>query len=89
MQSVQFTDDNAAEVAEFLGVDSIKVQTGPASADPELRIAGRRYFQHDLAGWGQPEYFAHIVVGDWLVRMTPSGQVLRYYPEQYKDTFPA
>lgn len=89
MISLQFNGDNLDAVTNFCSADLIKsgVLVGAADADPDLRIAGKRYVRVDLPQWGEEEFYAHVVEGDWLVRWTPELPVVRYYPEDYDSTY--
>lgn len=83
--SIQFTGENAPDVETFLDA-TIEVLIGDPDADPALRIAGKRYFLYDLPRWRDPQWYAHIVEGDWLER-TATGIVIRWYPEQYAEVY--
>lgn len=99
----EFNGDNVNEVVEVLRMQTEVpdqdpvILVGAEDSDPDLRIAGKRYFRWDFDGnaehpVGSAGYIppAHIVEGDFVVYQTgpaPAARALRYYPEQFHEVF--
>lgn len=82
--AVEFTGDNAAEVAEFLGWDEVPtVETG--TPEDGERAQGQPVLRLDLYGWGS-QYATALIPGDHLVRHD-SGALSPMRPEALAQQF--